>query len=342
MPRATGSCDTYRLGKKKSYHSCLRRRQIILHRETACTEESSTGTGSRSTARRARREIDRPIVHPSIMAKKAGADRTAAAMKAGSCSRKKARVEPEAKAASSSKITVTLDPKLLECSVCCSPLVAPLSQCANGHITCFECSSDLSYSCSLCSGPANTHCSALERILGGLAVPCSFQEHGCTEMIPFTEKLAHEESCLHAPCHCPIAGCCPYPGRSLCDHINAEHPTIQYTRITAGRLYPLSMRHDEPARLVSLGSKVVFLLVVDRSIPSGLTLSVIHLMSDPIEREGFKYKIQVHTQTGILSLSGETQSVGRLRGPYQAGASLFVSNTMWSPPDSPVYLELKC
>ncbi|XBI61287.1 hypothetical protein VPH35_042101 [Triticum aestivum] len=263
-------------------------------------------------------------------------------MKAGSCSRKKARVEPEAKAASSSKITVTLDPKLLECSVCCSPLVAPLSQCANGHITCFECSSDLSYSCSLCSGPANTHCSALERILGGLAVPCSFQEHGCTEMIPFTEKLAHEESCLHAPCHCPIAGCCPYPGRSLCDHINAEHPTIQYTRITAGRLYPLSMRHDEPARLVSLGSKVVFLLVVDRSIPSGLTLSVIHLMSDPIEREGFKYKIQVHTQTGILSLSGETQSVGRLRGPYQAGASLFVSNTMWSPPDSPVYLELKC
>ncbi|XP_020186008.2 putative E3 ubiquitin-protein ligase SINA-like 9 [Aegilops tauschii subsp. strangulata] len=310
----------------------LRKRQIILHLETASREESSTGTGSRSTARRARREIDRP----SIMAKKAGADRTAAAVKAGSCSRKKA------KAASSSKITVTLDPKLLECSVCCSPLVAPLSQCANGHITCFECSSDVNYSCSLCSGPANTHCSALERILAGLAVPCSFQEHGCTEMIPFTEKLAHEESCLHAPCHCPIAGCCPYPGRSLHDHIKAEHPMIQYTRITAGRLYPLSMRHDELACLVSLGSKAVFLLVVDRSVPSGLTLSVIHLMSDPIEREDFKYKIQVHTQTGILSLSGETQSVGRLRGPYQAGASLFVSDTMWSPPDSPVYLELKC
>lgn len=102
------------------------------------------------------------------------------------------------------------------------------------------------------------------------------------------------------------------------------------------------MCHGEPARLVSLGSRAVFLLVVDRTIPSGLTLSVIHLVSDPIEKEDFKYKIKVHTRAGILSLSGETQSVGRLMRPYQAGASLFVSDAMWSPLDSPVYLKLKC
>ncbi|KAI5004276.1 hypothetical protein ZWY2020_031519 [Hordeum vulgare] len=195
------------------------------------------------------------------MDKKAGAERASVEK---NCSGKKAKVTAEAEAAVS-KITLTVDPKLLECSGCCSPLVPPIFQCTNGHITCLKCCADLKRSsCGLCA-LERTGCHAWGRILGGLTMPCSFQEHGCTETIRFTEKLAHEESCLHAPCHCPIAGCRPYHGR---------------------------MRNDEPARLVSLGSRAVFLLVVDRSIPSGCALSVIHLMSDPIEKEDFNFQVQ--------------------------------------------------
>ncbi|XP_040257977.2 putative E3 ubiquitin-protein ligase SINA-like 9 [Aegilops tauschii subsp. strangulata] len=265
---------------------------------------------------------------------KAGAERVSAEE---NCSGKKAKVTAEV-----TKITLNVNPKLLECSGCCSPLVPPIFQCANGHITCLKCCADLKQrSCGLCASE-RTGCHVWGRILGGLTMPCSFKEHGCTETIPFTEKLAHEESCLHAPCHCPIAGSRPYRGRSLRDHINMEHATIQYTRVTASSLSPLSMRNDEPARLVSLGSRAVFLLVVDRSIPSGRALSVIHLVSDPIEKEDFKYKIEVHTRIGILSVSGsKTPSVGRLTTTYQAGASLLVSDIVWSPQDSPVYLELK-
>ncbi|XP_037417213.1 putative E3 ubiquitin-protein ligase SINA-like 9 [Triticum dicoccoides] len=272
------------------------------------------------------------------MDKKAGAERASAEE---NCSGKKAKVTVEAEAAVSA-ITLNVNPKLLECSGCCSPLVPPIFQCTNGHITCLKCCADLKHSsCGLCA-LERTGCHAWGRILGGLTMPCSFQGHGCTETIRFTEKLAHEESCLHAPCHCPIAGCHPYHGRSLRDHINLEHATIQYTRVTARSLYPLSMRNDEPARLVSLGSRAVFLLVVDRSIPSGRALSLIHLVSDPIEKEDFKYKIEVHTRIGILSVSGsETPSVGRLMRTHQAGALLFVSDAVWSPQDSPVYLELK-
>ncbi|CAM0878839.1 unnamed protein product [Alopecurus aequalis] len=260
---------------------------------------------------------------------------------AGSSSAKKAKVASEAESAAS-EITVSLNPKLLKCSACCGTLVPPLFQCDNGHITCFECCKNLVFECSLCGERNDTRCRSVEHILGGMTVPCSFKEHGCTDMVQFMEKAAHEETCIHAPCYCPIAGCGPYARLNLCDHINLQHPTISYTSVVAGNLWPLKIRDGEPARLVSLANNgALFLLVVDRNVPSGCALSVIHLKSEPVREDDFKYKIQVYTQTGILCLSGETQSVGHLMRPYQAGASLFVSDAMWSPQDSPVYIELK-
>ncbi|VAH71017.1 unnamed protein product [Triticum turgidum subsp. durum] len=169
----------------------------------------------------------------------------------------------------------------------------------------------------------------MERVLGGMTVPCSFREFGCSATIPFTKKLTHEESCLHAPCHCPIPYCRLYAnsGRSLREHIETKHCLVPYGDARAGSLSP-----------------AVFLLVVERSGPSGRAVSVVQLVSEPVKEEeekDFKYKIQVHTRAGVLSLSGETQSVGRLMRPYQAAASLFVSDDVWSPRDSPVYLELE-
>uniref|UniRef100_A0ACD5TRU3 Uncharacterized protein n=1 Tax=Avena sativa TaxID=4498 RepID=A0ACD5TRU3_AVESA len=281
--------------------------------------------------------IDHPVDR-LVMIKK---PRTERGPPAGSSLAKKAKSASEAKYAAASKVTVTLDPKLLKCSVCCSGLTPPIFQCSSGHTTCSECCEDLEYDCSLCGKPNDTRCRAVEQIICGMTVPCSFREHGCADMIPFTEKLVHEESCPHAPCYCPIAGCRSYARQSLHDHINLQHPTVQHTNVTGGNFCPLRMRDEEPARFVSLGSGRTFLLVVDRSVPTGRGLSVIHLVNEQIREDDFKYKIQVYTRTGILCLSGETQSVERLTKAYQAGASLFVSDAMWSPQDSPVYIELR-
>ncbi|XBI23616.1 hypothetical protein VPH35_048815 [Triticum aestivum] len=249
------------------------------------------------------------------MAKKAGAERAAAAE---SCARKKARVESEARAAAS-KITVNLDHKLLECSACCSPLAPPLFQCTNGHIACSECRTNAEYSCSLCAEPANTRCDIMERVLGGMTAPCSFREFCCSATIPFTKKLTHEESCLHAPCHCPIPYCRLYAnsGRSLCEHIETKHCLVPYGDATAGSLSPVTLSDNEPVRLVFLDARAMFLLVVERCVPSGRAVSVVQLVSEPVKEEeekDFKYKIQVHTRAGVLSLPGETQSVGRQPG----------------------------
>jgi E3 ubiquitin-protein ligase SIAH1 len=147
----------------------------------------------------------------------------------------------------------------------------------------------------------------VELIIGGMTVPCSFREHGCTDMIPFAEMLAHEDSCIHAPCYCPVAGCRPYARKSLHQHIIKEHSAVQLSRVTASNLCPVHIHNEESVHIVFLESRgAMFLLLVDRSAPSGRGLSVIHLVTLPAGRSDFKYKIQVYTRSGILCLSGET------------------------------------
>lgn len=195
----------------------------------------------------------------------------------------------------------------------------------------------------MCPEPETTiRCRAMERVLDGLTVPCSFRQHGCTRMVPYAERLIHEASCLHAQCYCPIAGCRTYAGLSLLKHIELEHPAIQRTRVKPACLTRLKMREGEPACVVCLGDdRAVFLVVVDRSVPSGRSLSVVRLMTEPFQEEEFKYKIEVFAKAGILSLSGEAESVGRLTSPYQASAFLFVPDAMGSLGDVPVFVELK-
>jgi hypothetical protein len=210
-------------------------------------------------------------------------------------------------------------------------------------MTSLGCCEAVEHDCSVCGEPTDIRCHAVENILGGMTAQCSFREHGCTAIILFTEKLSHESSCLHSPCYCPIAGCRPYARKPLRDHLIMDHPGMLHSGVMAGNLCAMRIGDRESARFVSVldGKGAVFLLVVDRSVPLGYTLSVIHLASEPAGQDDFKCKILLYTRKGTLCLSGETQSVGCLRSPYEPAASLFVPEAMWSPDQSPVYIELK-
>ncbi|XP_062233505.1 E3 ubiquitin-protein ligase SINA-like 3 [Phragmites australis] len=273
----------------------------------------------------------------------------------GLCATKKVRpcVRGEAAAATNQreeekiKITVAIDPELLECGVCFGPLTPPLFQCAKGHISCSECCTGqaVDYECLMCREPETaTRCRAMERVLDGLSVPCAFRQHGCAKMIPYAEKPAHDASCDYAPCYCPIAGCAGgYAGATLRDHVELDHPAVHRTRVRPGCLTALRMRAGEVARMVCLGPGTAeFLLVVARDVPSGRALSVVRLMDEPFEEE-FRYRIEVVGKAGVLSLSGQADGIDRLPRPYQARAFLFVPDAIWdsSPEDIPVFIELK-
>ncbi|TVU22161.1 hypothetical protein EJB05_31843 [Eragrostis curvula] len=220
--------------------------------------------------------------------------------------------------------------------------------CTKGHISCSECCNfgAMHHECLMCREPETaTRCRAMERVLDGLSVPCAFRQNGCTEMIPYAEKQDHAASCAHAPRHCPIAGCNGYNyGGSLLGHIELDHPDVRRTHVTSDFLNALGMREGEIARVLLLGNgRAQFLLVVGRGLPSGRTLSVIHLVEEPLDVEDFEYTVKVAGEATVLSLCDRAEGVKHLTKPYQANVFLFVPNAIWdaAPDNLEVFIELK-
>ncbi|KAM0833120.1 hypothetical protein ACQ4PT_064461 [Festuca glaucescens] len=110
---------------------------------------------------------------------------------------------------------------------CPNPNSTPHLQCSLEHFVCSACRDKLpgiEKACAVCSRPISDRCHGVERIVGSILLPCSYHTHGCIGVIPYHQKAEHEKSCPHAPCFCPVKGCC-FTGMTsaLVDHFTAQH-----------------------------------------------------------------------------------------------------------------------
>ncbi len=81
-------------------------------------------------------------------------------------------------------------------------------QCSNGHIACASCCQKLNNVCASCSKPTGKiRCLAIENVIDSLHMCCKYAEYGCSQMLKFTKKKAHETSCPYIPYTCPVLGC---------------------------------------------------------------------------------------------------------------------------------------
>ncbi|KAK6913576.1 High mobility group box domain [Dillenia turbinata] len=54
---------------------------------------------------------------------------------------------------------------------------------------------------------ANVVCGDIIVVPESVKAPCRNTSYGCTEIVDYMEKNDHEETCMFAPCTCPIRGC---------------------------------------------------------------------------------------------------------------------------------------
>ncbi|TVU50368.1 hypothetical protein EJB05_01738, partial [Eragrostis curvula] len=115
-------------------------------------------------------------------------------------------------------ISVRIDPEVLNCSICFEPFRPPLYQRTKhdclpfyGNLlqaACVYCWSKLSNKCQICCHEANfVRNIALEKIVESVKSSCSYANWGCSKLVSYSLKDAHEKSCLFAPSVCPIPGC---------------------------------------------------------------------------------------------------------------------------------------
>ncbi|KAF3445257.1 hypothetical protein FNV43_RR14951 [Rhamnella rubrinervis] len=93
-------------------------------------------------------------------------------------------------------------------------------------------------------------CGAIELIVESVRRPCRNNEYGCNESVDCMKNNGHEETCIYAPCTCPILDC-NFIGSSeqLSQHFSCKH-------WDSGRRF----RYNSPLA-VSLGMREHFLIL---------------------------------------------------------------------------------
>ncbi|XP_042500472.1 E3 ubiquitin-protein ligase SINA-like 10 [Macadamia integrifolia] len=106
-------------------------------------------------------------------------------------------------------ISMTLtDPDVLDCIICMEPLIPPVFQCDNGHIACSTCCTKIGNKCPSCSWPIGySRCLAIEKVVESIKISCQNAQYGCKERFGYAQKVNHEETCIYAPCLCPLSDC---------------------------------------------------------------------------------------------------------------------------------------
>ncbi|KAK3163746.1 hypothetical protein QOZ80_1AG0007790 [Eleusine coracana subsp. coracana] len=172
------------------------------------------------------------------------------------------------------EISVKMDPRVLECSVCFEPLRPPIYQCEVGHAVCFICRGKLCNTCHICSrGIGYCRCFALEQVVDTIKMPCSNADFGCDKMITYYLKENHEIACMYAPCFCPEDGC-SFKGStgSLLNHFAAQHEWSQ-TKFQYNKALRISVKRHSRFKLFVGEDMSMFLLVnIFASVGNALTL----------------------------------------------------------------------
>nr|XP_029119232.1 putative E3 ubiquitin-protein ligase SINA-like 6 [Elaeis guineensis] len=222
-------------------------------------------------------------------------------------------------------INVSIDPDVLDCSSCGTPLRAPLFECDNGHVACFLCCAILENKCHVCSLPIGSRrCPALETIIEAMKIPCPNSRFGCRKTIPYTQKCTHEESCLFAPFSCPISSC-TFQGLTAClsRHIQNEHHSTPQISFSYNRFFEVALQQKEPFLVLRGKDGRIFLLLNAGSEPYGSALSIACMRPGSTEW-GLEYKIRVKRKRRELHLKASPKNIRELKVGSPAGSFLVV------------------
>ncbi|CAN6347638.1 unnamed protein product [Urochloa humidicola] len=225
-------------------------------------------------------------------------------------------------------ISVRIDPDVLDCSICFEPLRPPLYQCQNGHVACFSCWSRLTNKCHICSHEANfARNIALEKVVESVKSSCSYAKWGCSKLVSYSLRNAHEESCLFAPSLCPIPGC----GYRVftgwwSGHFLTNHNKTDSLRFSYGQCFEVSLEMSVPFLVILAEDDHLFLLLNKNVMPFGHAISVGCLRTGNLNWK-FIYEIRASSKANTkncLQLKACVTNIREWHGLHPTEAFLLV------------------
>lgn len=222
-------------------------------------------------------------------------------------------------------ISATIDPDVLDCPICFEPLRPPLFLCRNGHVACSTCCVKLQNKCPSCSQSIDySRCLALEKVVESIKVPCSYANGGCRSILPYADRLQHEDTCVYSPCFCPMSSC-SFSGSTqlLSTHFDECHKN-SYKRLLYDEFLPVFLKFDEPFLVLHAPGSRVFLLLNNKDAGiTGNALCMTCIGPQALDGE-FTYELMVTRNGSSLQLKASMTNIKKWMGSYPTNVFLLV------------------
>ncbi|KAF3340060.1 putative E3 ubiquitin-protein ligase SINA-like 9 [Carex littledalei] len=190
------------------------------------------------------------------------------------------------------EIQVTIDPDLLDCSICFQPLCSPVNQCEHGHVACHSCWSKLQQKCHVCRAPVVSRSIALEKILESVHIPCTYAHLGCRKSVSYSQRQVHTDMCEFGLSLCPIPGCAHKASSGeWWEHFLEDHldPSSYYSY---GQSIGILL-NEEDLYYALFGPGDDLFLLVKESIPNvGIALSLYYIDLPHRDQNVFPYELK--------------------------------------------------
>ncbi|KAL6960913.1 RING-type E3 ubiquitin transferase [Sarracenia purpurea var. burkii] len=207
-------------------------------------------------------------------------------------------------------LTLTLtDPDVLDCPICLEPLISPVFQCENGHVSCSSCCTKLGNKCPSCSWPIGyNRCRAIERVIESAKVVCRNTKYGCKEIVSYNKVHDHEETCIYAPCSCPLSYC-TFVGywKHLSLHFTSTHSNIA-KRFRYNTIVLINLdKHQASLILQELNEGEIFILN-NGIVLLGNVMSV-SCIGPSSSKKGFSYNLIARNGGSSVRLQSFTENI---------------------------------
>ncbi|XP_060187349.1 putative E3 ubiquitin-protein ligase SINA-like 6 [Lycium barbarum] len=201
------------------------------------------------------------------------------------------------------------DPDVLDCPICLESLCIPVFQCENGHIACASCCIKIANKCPSCCWPIGyNRCRAIEKVLESVKVSCTNKRYGCKEILTYSKKTDHENTCIYVPCSCPFRGC-DFVGSSakVYAHFSDKHGSSA-ERIFFNAVNPIYIEKNQRYQILQMRTEGIIFIVNHSSDRLGSAVNMI-CVGPASQKRRFLYELVATDGESSFKLESVAESI---------------------------------